>query len=285
MIHTRVARTGLIALIGLGIACTDRTPVAIKVNGPTMIVKKIRIPVGAVVVNESGEVLNDLRMSYSVAPAEILQVEKDGSMLCRMTGDATIEISGGGLVTQHHVKCRIPTRIVMPERDHLLLGEAPVTMVPRVMGEGGRPLTDVPVTMTSSDPSILKTENGTVIPVAIGKAVLKASVGGVVAVAPIEVIEKVVGGSLRLEDGKSRSWTLQEGTFRIKIDVLPSHAVDHGVTASWEGSSCETQPEQQSHRFLCSVPGTATLTITNPSGYGLGVPVTGNMTVYRVAGD
>ena len=285
MIRTCMVRTGLIALIGLGIACADRTPAGIEVNGPAMIIKKTRIPVGAVVVNGSGKGLNDVGLSYTATPTEILKVEKDGSMLCRTTGDATIEISGGGLNTQHHVKCRIPTRILMPERDHLLLGEGPVLMAPRVMGEGGRPLADMPVMLTSSDPSILKTEGGKAIPVAIGKAVLKASVGSVVAVAPIEVIEKVAGGSLRLDDGKSRSWTLQEGTFRVEIDVKPSHAVDHGVTASWEGSSCETQPEQQSHRFSCRVHATATLTVTNPSGYGLGVPVTGNMTVYRVAGN
>ena len=285
MTCTRVARTGLIALLGLGIACADKSPAGIEVNGPAMIVKKTRIPVEAVVVNKSGETLNDVALSYAVDTTEILKIEKDGSMLCRKTGDATIEISGGGLSAQHHVKCRIATRIVMPERDQLLLREAPVSISPRVMGEGGRPLADAPVTLTSSDPSILKAEGGMLIPVAIGTAVLKASVGNVVAVAPIEVVEKVAGGSLRLEDGKSRSWTLQEGTFRVEIDVKPTHAVDHGVTASWEGSSCETQPEQQSHRFSCPVPGSATLTVTNPSGYGLGVPVTGSIAVYRVARD
>lgn len=285
MTCTRVARTGLIVLIGLGIACADKTPAGIEVNGPAMIVKKTRIPIDAVIVNKSGEKLEDVTLSYSTAMTEILKVEKDGSMLCRKTGDAAIEISGGGLSVQHNVKCRIATRIVMPERDQLLLGEAPVSFSPRVMGEGGSLLADAPVTLTSSDASIMKAEGRNLIPIAIGTAVLKASVGNVVAVAPIEVVEKVAGGSLRLEDGKSRSWTLQEGTFRVEIDVKPTHAVDHGVTASWEGSSCETQTEQQSHRFSCPVPGTATLTVTNPSGYGLGVPVSGNMAVYRVAGD
>ncbi len=285
MTCTRVARTGLIALIGLGIACADKSPAGIEVNGPAMIVKKTRIPIDAIVVNKTGERLTDVTLSYAVATTEILKVEKDGSMLCRKTGDVTIEVSGGGLSAQHHVKCRIATRIMMPERDQFLLGEAPVSISPRVMGEGSRPLVDAPVTLTSSDPSIMKAEGGNLIPVAIGRAVLKASVGNVVAVAPIEVVEKVADESLQLEDGKSRSWTLQEGTFRVEIDVKPTHAVDHGVTVSWEGSSCETQIEQQSHRFSCPVPGKATLTVTNPSGYGLGVPVAGNLTIYRVAGD
>jgi hypothetical protein len=143
-------------------------------------------------------------------------------------------------------------------------------------------MTDVPVELAATDPAVLKIEGNRATPVSIGKTVIKATAGSVTAVAPVEVVEQVVSERLRLEDGKSRSWTLKRGAYRVEIDVTTSRNVAHGVTAAWEGSKCEAQPERQSHRLSCTVLDSATFSVTNPATYGLGLTVTGTITIHRV---
>jgi hypothetical protein len=277
--------TGL-PVLGLAIlvlACADRTPAKIAFSAPpAVIVDNSLHALGATLVNAKGETLGGGTVTYSAAPEGIVEVSPSGALRCLRTGDASITLQGGGLGTPVPVKCRLPAEIVMPPQIQLILGGAPVALRPRALGEGGRPFDDVPVAITSSDPAVVAIEDGRAKPVAVGRTRVQASVGGVVAVTPVEVDEKVVSEPLALADGASRSWTLKEGEYLVVIDVKPEVRVAQGVTVAWTGANCEAQPEKPSHRVGCRVPESATLTVTNPRTMGVGARVTGTATVLRV---
>ncbi len=270
---------GLLALVA---GCADNTPARIEVNAPPVIVKQGTISIEAAVLNRDGRRIEGEAVTFSGSPEDVIDVGRDGSLRCRGTGDATVHVAGGGLGADVPVKCRIPTEIVLPEQRQFLLGGGSVALQARALGGKGRPMNDVPVILTSSDPSVVKIDGMNAVPVAVGNAVLKGTAGGVYAVSAVEVVEKVVGGPLRLADGESRTFRLGGGSYRVEIEVTPSHKVEQGVTASWDGANCERQGESRSHRFSCDVREGATLTVANPKSYGLGVPVAGTITVYRV---
>lgn len=273
----------LMAILMPGLGCADKTPVRIEIaNLPPLILKRSPISLEATVVNKEGKPIGGTSVSLSAAPVEVVKLSGGRSLLCLKTGDATLTASGGGLSTGFPVNCRIPTEIAMPGRKQFILGAKPVKLVPRVMTDGSRPMGDVPVEVTSSDPSVLKVEGNLATPVSIGKVVLKSTVGGVTAASRVEVVEQIVSGPLTLADGRSRSWDLKQGIYRVEIDVTTTHNVAHGVSASWQGPTCATQPERQSHRFSCDVPASATFSVTNPATHGLGLPVSGKVSIYRV---
>lgn len=305
-------RLAPLAVALLSLSCADTTPAKITFTAPPAVILSGKaFPLNASLVNKKDETLPGQAVTCSATPADVLEISTSGTLRCLKTGDATVTlaggslsgavagggadstvagggvdgaVAGGGLSQSLAVKCRLPTEIAMPQDLQLILGSAPVPLHARALGEGGRELEDVPVQVTSSDPSVVAVEGDAARAVAVGRARLRASVEEIAAVAPVEVIEKVVSEPLALADGARRSWKLQPGDYLVAIEMKADVRAAQGVTASWEGAACEGQPERPAHRFRCRVNEPATMTVTNPAQIGLGARMTGSVIVYRVPG-
>lgn len=276
------------ACIGIGLAlilaCADRNPARIEFQDPpTLVVERKLITLRPTAVNKDGKPLEGRTFSYSGAPPDVIEVAAVGTFQCLKTGDASLVVTTGPASVTMPVKCRLPAEIAMPPSLRIVLGGGPVTIDARALGEGGSPMPDVPVPIASSDPAIVAVDGNRATPVAIGKTTLKAAFGAIVAVTPVQVVEKIVSGPLVLEDGGSRVWTLEPGTYEVEIDVQPIVRSKQGVTVSWDGTNCPAQLESQSHRLSCTFENPATLTVKNPAAIGLGSRVTGTIHVHRVA--
>lgn len=234
------------------------------------------------VFNKDGKPLEGRTFSYSGTPADVIEVSTGGTFQCLKTGDASLIVTTGAASATLPVKCRLPAEITMPPSLRIVLGSGPATIETRALGEGGSPMADVPVPITSSDPAVVTVEGNRATPVAIGKATLKAALGAIVAVTPVQVVEKIASGPLVLEDGGSRAWTLEPGTYEVEIDVQPLVRSKQGVTVSWDGTSCPPELESQTHRLSCTFGSPATLTVKNPATLGLGARVSGTIHVHRV---
>ncbi len=275
----------LTVLPALTLACADRTPAKFKFDPPPPYVANTNVfSLHASVVNKKGETIKGLAPAYAGGPADILEVSPDGNLRCVLTGDATLTFSAGGISEPVALKCRIPTEIAVPPDLQLVIGSAPSVLHPKVLGEGGKPLDDVTVELASSDPSVFTVEGDKAMGVAVGKARLQASLGGVTSVTPVEVVEKVVSEPLTLRDGASRSFTLQPAYYLVTIDLKTDPRLKQGVTVAWSGTACDNQPEAPAHRFNCRVSEPATMTVANPKLMGVGATVTGTVNVFRVPG-
>jgi hypothetical protein len=267
------------------LACADKTPAKFKYDAPPPYVASTStFSLNASVLNKKDETIGGLAPAYSAAPADVLEVSSDGNLRCARTGDATLTLSAGGLSQPVALKCRIPTEINVPPELQLVIGAAPSVLHPRVLGEGGTSMDDVKVDLASSDPSIFTVEGDAAKGVAVGKARLQASLGGLTSVTPVEVVEKVVSEPLTLRDGASRSFPLQPATYLVTIELKTDARLKQGVAVSWTGTACDNQPEASTHRFNCRVEEPATMTVTNPKLMGVGATVTGTVNVFRVPG-
>jgi hypothetical protein len=270
-------------LLLAGLACADKTPARIEVSPlPALILNRSPLPVKATPVNKDGKPVSGPSLTYAVAPGDLLEASLSGSIRCLKTGDGKLVVTGGGISSEVPVKCRIPTLIELPESLRLTLGAKPSALHARALTEGGTPMPDVPVVISSSAPNVVRVEGDRVIPVAVGRASLKASVDGIVAVAPVEVVESIASGTLTLADGQKRSWTLRPGLYSVSIDVAPPRDVAQGVTLVWQGARCDDRPEGRTHQLTCDAPDGATLTVANPVTYGLGLAVSGKVEIDRV---
>ena len=275
----------LVALLVLALSCADRTPAKFNLDPPpTAVTNTSYFSLHASVVNKKGEAIEGLSPAYSAGPPDILEVSANGNLRCAKTGDATLTLSAGGLSERVALKCRIPTEIAVLQEMQLVLGSAPTALQARALGEGGRPLDDVKVEVTSSDLSVVTVESDKVKGVAVGRAHLQVATGGLTAMTQVEVVEKVLSEPLTLRDGASRSFTLQPGYYLVTVELKVDERLKQGVTVGFTGTACENQMEKPSHRFNCRVGETATMTVTNPKLMGLGATVKGTVGVFRVPG-
>lgn len=269
--------------LALILACASRNPARIEFEDPpSLVVERKMITLRPTAFNKDGKPLEGRTFSYSGTPTDVIEVSTGGTFQCLKTGDASLVVTTGPASVTLPVKCRLPAEIAMPASLRIVLGSGPVTIEARALGEGGSPMPDVPVPIASSDPAVVTVEGNRATPVAIGKATLKAAFGAIIAVTPVQVVEKIASGPLVLEDGGSRAWTLQPGTYEVEIDVQPIVRSKQGVTVSWDGTSCPAQLENQSHKVFCTFENTATLTVKNPATLGLGARVSGTIHVHRV---
>ena len=277
--------TALSLLPVLALACADKTPAKFQHDPPPAAVTNTNyFSLHVSVVNKKGETIESQSPTYSGGPADVLEVSASGNLRCAKTGDARLTLTAGGLSEPVLLKCRIPTEITVPPELHVVIGAPPTALGPRALGEGGKPLDDVTVEVTSSDPSIVTVEGDKVKGVAVGKARLSSSVGGITSITPVEVLEKVVSEQVTLREGANRSFTLKPAYYLVVIETKVDPRLKQGVAVSWSGTACDNQPENTSHRFNCRVEETATMTVTNPKLMGIGATVTGTVNVFRAPG-
>ena len=212
----------------------------------------------------------------------LLRSTTDEGWVVRLV-DAPAPEDMGGIDEGQRKRLEKAMQISVPPELHVVIGEPPTALNPRALGDGGKPLDGVTVEVTSSDPSIVTVEGDKVKGVAVGKARLQSSLGGITSVTPVEVLEKVVSEPVTLREGASRPFTLQPGYYLVVIEIKVDPRLMQGVTVGWTGSACDSQPENTSHRFNCRVEETSTMTVTNPKLIGIGATVTGTVKVFRAS--
>jgi hypothetical protein len=249
---------------------------------PDPVLDRSMHPLQAAVVNSKGERLKGKKVRYAIEPAGVAEVSTDGSVLCHKSGDATVTLKGGGLTGSVPVRCRIPTMIRMPGALRLVAGGPAVPMQPEVVGEGGTPLPDLAAPIVSTDPAIVAFADGAARPLAFGRATLRATLGEIVGVTPVEVATRIASGPIALKDGAAHRIPIDPGTYELTVEVKAAVRVAQGVTVAWEGTACPARPEAESQKDICTLRSRGTLVITNPAGMGVGVPVSGTLILDRV---
>ena len=273
-----------VLLVASGLACADKAPARITCDMPKAITNTSFFTLPASVVNKTGQAIEGASVAWSGGPADVLEVSADGRLRCAKTGDATLTLSSGAVSQRLDVKCRVPVEIAAPAELQVVMGALPASLHAKALGDGGTALEDVEVQVTSSDPSIATVDGDRVKGVAVGKTRVQATAGGITTVTQVDVVERIVAETVTLKDGGSKAFTLQPGNYLVTVDLKTDERVKQGVTIGWAGTACESQPEKTSQRVTCRVAETATLTVTNPKLMGLGAPVSGTVSVYRIPG-
>jgi hypothetical protein len=280
----RIHRGGMALLIvGLVIGCSGQSPARIALQQNTFrLLDRKQVPLQATLVTASGKPLTKPALTYSATPANIVAVDPNGAAECRSTGDAVVVVAGGGHSASISISCRLVTKIETPSSLRLTTGEPAVSPGIRLLDERGVPITDVQVSLNSSDPRVARVDANTAVAgITAGTATVTFTAGEAQAVTHVSVFQLIQSAPVALADGASSTWTLQRGSYELDLTVAAADGRANGVTVTWVGVECPRSIEAQRHRMQCEVPGTASVTVENPSMLGLGPAVTGFMNLYR----
>jgi hypothetical protein len=241
-------------------------------------------PLSAQVLNAGGEDLGT-QVSIAAVPANVVEMVGN-SVRCRATGDATVVFSGGGLSSNTVMRCRLIRSLRAPQSIVLTVGESPERLVAAALDESGQTIESVPIDVASSSVEVASVGDHSVRGIRVGSTTLQYSVGSrVLARTRVLVRERVFAGPLILNEGALQTRSFTQGKYHVEVQVQQNGG--GGITVTWVGTECPSQPESFGYVADCVVPSTASMTLTNPSGFmGIGgATAHGFTTIYRMPND
>lgn len=279
MIMNKYIKFFVVAIVLVG--CSDKTPNKLVVNDfPSIIYDKNSVKISSLVSNRNGDPIPDLAITYQVNPPTIAEVSNNGDLKCKSSGDATALLNGGGLSILLNVKCRLVSKIEVPSRITLQMGLDQQAPKPSALNENNEVLSDVVISEKVENSTVARIDNEKIIPTAMGKTKINYVVGSITAITDV-IVGSVETNSLLLTDGQIQSFTLPKGSYEFDIQVSPINTSGGvGVVVTSTGVDCN-RPEMAQHHIECNVPDTATVTIANPTTFGMGSPMSGFVKIIK----
>ena len=265
--------------------CADTTPSRLDVKeGSLRLTGKMPVPLGVVLLNKAGQTLLEPSLTYSATPSSVLSTTPDGKVSCLKSGEGTVLIAGGGQSASVTVLCRLVVSVKGPTDTRLILGRTPDAVAFEALDESGVAVPDVSLYVSSSDPKVVRIDRNALVAVSTGEAKVTAKAGDATMSFSVSVVELITSQPLVLNDGASVTFTLQQGHYELDINAKAEiEANKDGVTVSWVGTDCPAAKEAREHHLRCTVAQTASLTVRNPTSFGLGPALNGFINLYRTS--
>jgi uncharacterized protein YjdB len=135
-----------------------------------------KLVVRAVVLDAKGQPVEDPELRWVSSAPDVASVE-NGVVVAKKSGKATIAAAAGKARASVEVLVSIPSLVdVRVDSPDFLLAGSSVAISAVVKNELGKPLTDVPPVWSSTNESVARVENGRLVAVAPGRAIITATV-------------------------------------------------------------------------------------------------------------
>lgn len=273
------------SLLWLFLGCANQTPARIELPASLPVLyDEAPVSIGARLVDRRGNPVRDVPLTYSISSSGIASISSDGAVTCLSNGEASVLVAGGGQTATLTITCRlVATLEVSPKQLRIVVGRAPEPITVVAKDHAGNPILDAPITPSISEPTILQFNAGSVIGLRVGNSEIRFQSGRASTAVSVSVVELLKSEPLAIQDGGTVTWTLQQGDYELDLQVKAADGSKNGVTVSWVGTTCGDAREAQNHQIACKVHETASLTMRNPTTFGLGPAVNGFFNLYRRA--
>jgi|GEM_PF-6287591 hypothetical protein len=237
-----------------------------------------------VALDKKGKPLEKARINAVVAPPEVAVVVGAGELRCLTSGDAKITFTHEDLTQAVPFSCRMVSAVEIAATQEVEVERSAEINV-TVKDEAGNAIPDVPAALSTSAPEIVAVEGTRLTGVKVGRAVVTATVEGREGSTTVDVVRVVTTDSLMLDEGASKSWTLPEGSWRVRVNATGVDGSPAGVVVAWAGTGCQSSGETPQYAQDCYVPSAGTLIVTNPTVMNEGVSVGGNVQLIRIPAE
>ena len=201
-------------------------------------------------------------VSYSVVPAQLAGVAQDGTLTCQKSGDGKVTADVLGVKGTAALRCRLVDRLELGDLPLLDVNAAPLTLSVRALAKGGAELSDVPVTVTSLNPRVLKTSALTLTPLAVGETSFTVRAGTKEQKVPARVVRTLSPEALPLDGGRRIHFSLPDGKYEVEVS-FPS---EKPLTVEWRGAPyCSYKATARVHHARCTLQGKGGAVIDNPA--------------------
>jgi hypothetical protein len=201
-------------------------------------------------------------VALSVVPPDIASTAKDGTLTCTKSGDAKVTADVQGVKDDAPLRCRLVERLELGELPTFDVSGAPVALAVRALGKGGKELSDVPVSISTDNPRLLKASALTLTPLAVGETQVSVRAGGKERREKVRIVRSIDAEALPIEGGRRISFSLSEGKYEVEV-TLPA---DKALAVEWRGAPyCAYRGTGRVHRSNCTLQGKGGAVVDNPA--------------------
>jgi hypothetical protein len=261
-----VARTRLaVSLLGVALAgCPkDPPPESVRLELPSVVLE--RTPVRPVVKGRrqrESKTIAEGGYTLRVEPPALAAVNADGTFTCAKSGDGKITAEVVNVRDTKALRCRLADRIEVKELTTLDLKQGGVALETRVVDKAGHELSDVPVSVSSSNREIVTVQELQVTPVAVGAATLVVRAGGAQKKLDVRVVRSIDFQAQPLRGGRRIDITLPKGNHEIEVVLKEPKE----LRIDWRGArQCNYRATATTHRSTCVLEDKGGAVVDNPA--------------------
>lgn len=253
------------------LACASK-PASIEAQESQLAFSLDRITLDARALDKDGQPVADAQvLPTAVADPEVLQLGTEGALQCLKSGKSQVTLSVGALQKQIELTCLLVKELrVRPLQIKAVLTKGPSgSLTPRtlkaptadVIGIDDARIEWAPLDVRSSDEAVARLkEDGQIELLAPGAADIVLTVGDKSARIPLEVGEEVASRpDLAVKDGEETGIPVEAGRYRVTATS------NEPILLSFRETDCATPEERVDQRLECTLSGTTTLAVKNPS--------------------
>jgi hypothetical protein len=215
-------------------------------------------------VHRGNQSSNAAAGSYALRaePAGIAVVNADGTLACAKSGDAKITADVAGVTSTGTLRCRLVDRIEVAEVGALDMTKGPVALSVRVLSKDGSELSDVPISVVSTNQAPVRVKGVEVTPVAVGTTDLVVHAGGAERRFALRVVRSVVVSPKPLYGGKRVDLDVPPGKYEIEVTLRDARE----FRIDWRGArQCAYRASGVTHRSTCQLADKGAAVVDNPS--------------------
>ena len=195
-------------------------------------------------------------------PPELATTSEDGTLACQKSGDGKAIVAVQGVRSQSDLRCRIVDRIEADELATLDLKKGGMPLKARVVDKAGRELSDVPITVSSTNREVLGVQDFQVTPMAVGAATLVLRAGGKEKKLDVRVVRSIDFQAQPLRGGRRIDITLPAGNHEIEVTLSQPKE----LRIDWRGArQCNYSKTAATHRSSCVLEEKGGAVVDNPT--------------------
>jgi hypothetical protein len=254
----------LIGLCVLFTACeAQETPAALRVELPRVALSADPLKATLRITDAEGRTkIGDKEYDFSVSPGDLATVDRRGNVVCTRSGDGSVTAVVGGVKASAPLRCRLVAKIEAPSLGRVELAAGPFVPPVRVLGKGGKELSDVPLTLTSKSSQVLYPKDSQLVPKSVGSAVVVARAGQAFVEFGVDVVRKVSVEALPLDGNRKINFSLEAGKYELSVK-LPA---EKRLKAEWRGAPyCDYSATAKDHVSTCVLRTKGGVVFDNPA--------------------
>jgi hypothetical protein len=201
------------------------------------------------------------RYALRAGPPAVAAANPDGTLACLKSGDAKVTVDVTGVASTSTLRCRLVDRLEVSELPLIELDNGPVTLAVRVLAKDGSELSDVPISVASTNQAPVRVKGPEITPVAVGTTDLVVRAGGAEQKFGTRVVRSLLVTPKPLYGGKRVDIDLPRGKYEILVEL----AEPKELRIDWRGvRECAYRTTGKTHRSTCTLAEKASVVVDNP---------------------
>ena len=264
MLHVARARLG-VSLLGVAlVGCPkDPPPESVRLELPSVVLD--RTPVRPVVKGRrqrESVTIGEGRYTLKVEPPALATANADGTFTCAKSGDGKITAEVVNVRDTKELRCRLVDRVEAKELTTLDLKQGGVALEARAVDKAGKELSDVPVSVSSTNREIVTVQDFQVTPMTVGAATLVVRAGGAEKKLDVRVVRSIDSDAQPLRGGRRIDITLPKGNHEIEVTLKAAKE----LAIDWRGArQCNYRATATVHRSSCVLEEKGGAVVDNPA--------------------